>query len=171
MNQTDSFKISVTAFKEAFTCKLLQLLPDRCMVLLIVELVGNRSFTVTPANVETPKERQPTGICPGTPSFKHLHLWPANYRLQKVGYACTNDLAIMHADGDWQTVEEVQSKGMATVGEHFETWKLNLSTVLQKQCWLSSPQQLGRYIWASWKSTTATKPCPSSPSPDTSEQC
>jgi len=30
----------------------------------------------------------------------------------------------MHADGDWQAVEAVQSKDMATVGEYLRTWKL-----------------------------------------------
>ena len=50
----------VTAFKAACTCKLL-LLPDRCMVVhLIMELVGNRSFNVTLANVTTPQEHRPT---------------------------------------------------------------------------------------------------------------
>jgi len=75
MNQTDSFIISVTAIKAACTCKFLQLLPDKCMVHLIMELVGNRSFTVgvTPANV-TPQERHPTWICPGTPFLQHLRL-------------------------------------------------------------------------------------------------
>ena len=50
---TQTFKTSVTAVKAACTCKLLQLLqllPDRCMVRLIMELIGNRSFTLTAAN-------------------------------------------------------------------------------------------------------------------------
>jgi len=34
----------------------------------------------------------------------------------------------MHADGDWQAVEGVLSKDMATVGEYFHTKKLKLST-------------------------------------------
>jgi len=43
-------------------------------------------------------------------------------------YAYADDLAIMHADGDWQTMEEVLSKDMATVGDYNQTWKLKLST-------------------------------------------
>jgi len=35
---------------------------------------------------------------------------------------------MMHADGDWQAVEGVLSKDMATVGEYLQTWKLKLST-------------------------------------------
>jgi len=33
-------------------------------------------------------------------------------------YAYADDLAIMHADGDWQAVEGVLSKDMATVGKY-----------------------------------------------------
>jgi len=40
----------------------------------------------------------------------------------KYGYA--DDPAIMHADGDWQAVEGVLTKDMATVGEYLQTWKL-----------------------------------------------
>ena len=34
----------------------------------------------------------------------------------------------MHTDVDWQAVEGVLSKDMATIGKHLQTWKLNLST-------------------------------------------
>ena len=43
-------------------------------------------------------------------------------------YACANDLPIIHADANCQTVEGVLSKDMATVGEYLQTWKLKLST-------------------------------------------
>jgi len=43
-------------------------------------------------------------------------------------YAYADHLAIMHADGDWQTVEGVQSKDKATIGEYHQTRKLKLST-------------------------------------------
>jgi len=43
-------------------------------------------------------------------------------------YEYADDLAIMHADGDWQAVEGVLSKDMATVDEYLQTWKLKLST-------------------------------------------
>jgi len=47
-----------------------------------------------------------------------------------------DDLAIMHADGDWQAVKGVLSKDMVTVGEYFQTWKLKLSTT--KRSWQHS---------------------------------
>ena len=42
-------------------------------------------------------------------------------------HAYADDLAIMHADGDWQAVEEVLSKDMATIGEYIQTWKLKIT--------------------------------------------
>jgi len=56
------------------------------MVRMIMEMVGNRSFTLTKRQkkqVTTPQERRPKGICPGTSSL-HLYLWLANHRFQKV---------------------------------------------------------------------------------------
>jgi len=44
-------------------------------------------------------------------------------------FAYADDLGIMHADGDWQAVEEVLTKDMATLGEYLHTSKLKLSTV------------------------------------------
>ena len=43
-------------------------------------------------------------------------------------YAYADDLAIMHADEDWQAVEGALSKDMAMLGEYLQTWKLTLST-------------------------------------------
>jgi len=34
----------------------------------------------------------------------------------------------MRADGDWQAVEGLLTKDMATVGDYLQTWKLKLST-------------------------------------------
>jgi len=39
-----------TVWHRGLTCKLLQLLPDRHMVRMIMEMVGNRSFTLTTGN-------------------------------------------------------------------------------------------------------------------------
>jgi len=43
-------------------------------------------------------------------------------------YAYADGLAIMHSDRDWQAVEGVLSKDMATISEYIQTWKLKLST-------------------------------------------
>ena len=35
----------------------------------------------------------------------------------------------MHADGDWQAVEGVLTKEIATAGEYLQTWNLKLTTI------------------------------------------
>jgi len=72
----------------------------------------------------TPQERRPTGICPGTPSLQHL--WPANHYLQKV---CMCWRSSNHAWW-WRLASSgrVLAKDMTTVDEYLQTWKLKLST-------------------------------------------
>jgi len=117
------------------TCKLLRLLPDRHMVYMIMEMVGNHSFTFTTGNGKRSRlydtsKKCTTGIRLGIPSLQHLHLWPANHRLQKVcicwrpsNYACWWRLA-GSAGG--------LSKDIATIppdlDEYLQTWKLKLGT-------------------------------------------
>jgi len=59
-------------------CKLLQLLPDRHMVHLIMEMVGKCRFTLTTGNGKQQatmlRKQHPTGILSGTLSLRHLHL-------------------------------------------------------------------------------------------------
>jgi len=66
-----------TVWYHGFICKLLRLLPDRHMVCMIMEMVVNRSFTLTTRNgkrsITTPQERRHTGIRLGTPSLQYLH--------------------------------------------------------------------------------------------------
>jgi len=91
---------------------------------MIMEMVGNHSFTLTTGNnkrsrLQHLKNGFPQGgIRLGTSSFQHLHLWLSNHPLQKYAYA--NDLAIRHAYGGWQAVLGVLSKDMATVGKYFQ---------------------------------------------------
>jgi len=72
----------------------------------------------------------------------------------------------MHADEDWQAVDEVLSNDMATVSEYLQTWKLN--SALQKRCWQSSISST-RKLNVDYKSTTPTKPWPFAPSPYSAE--
>jgi len=47
-----------TAWHNGLTCKLLQMLPDRHMVHMIMEMVGNRSFTLTTGNDQRSRLRR-----------------------------------------------------------------------------------------------------------------
>ena len=81
-------------------------------------------------------------------------------------YEYADVLAIMHADGDWQAVEAVVTKDMATVGEYLQTWKLKINTIKT----VSAAFHLNnRNLNMSLKSNTTMKPCPSSQSLNTSE--
>jgi len=76
--------------------------------------------------VTSHQERRPTGIRPGS----HLFNIYTSDLLATVSrnYAHANDLAIMYAVGDWQTVEGIFSKDMANVSEYLQTWTLQLGT-------------------------------------------
>jgi len=81
-------------------------------------------------------------------------------------YAYADDLVIMHADGDWQAVEVVLNKDMATLGEYLQTWKLKLSTTkMVSTVFHLNNKEAKREL----ESNTTMKPCPSALSPNTSE--
>ena len=96
-----------TVCHRGLTCKLLRLLPDRHMVHLIMEMVGNRSFTFTTGHGKQSRLRRlkndfQQGSVLATLLFNiYISDRPTTvYRK----YAYADDLAIMHADGDWLTV-------------------------------------------------------------------
>ena len=122
------------------TCKLLRLLPNRHMVRMIMEIVGNRSFTLTTRNGKRSRLwRLKNGVPQGfvlAPLLFNIYISDLPTTVSRK-YAYADDLAIIHADGDWHAVEGVLSKDMATVSEYLQTWKLKLRA-LQKRCRQSS---------------------------------
>ena len=117
------------------TCKLLQSLPDRHMVHMIMEMVGNRSFALTTVNSK--RSRLPclnNGIPQASFLDHHLfNIYISDLRTTvSIKYANADNLAIMHADEYCQAVEGVLTEDMATVDEYLQTWKL--SAALQKRC-------------------------------------
>ena len=98
---------------------------------MIMEMVGNRSFTLTTGNGQRSRLRRlKNGVSQGSVLAPLLFNNCISDLLTTISrkYAYADDLAIMHADGDWQAVEGALSKDIATLGEYLQTWKLKLST-------------------------------------------
>ena len=132
-------------------------------------LACDRSFTLATGNGKRSRlQRLKNSVPQGSvlaPLLFYISDLPATVSIK---YAYANDLAIIHADEDWQAVEGVQSKDIATIGEYLQTWKWKLSTTKTVLAVFNlSNQKLN----ISWKSTTTTKPCHLVPSPHTSEEC
>ena len=98
---------------------------------MIMEMVGNRIFTLTTGNGKRSRLRRlKNGVPQGSvlaPLLFNIYIFRLPTTVSR-NYAYADDLAIMHADGDWQEVEGVLNKDMATVGEYLQTWTLKLST-------------------------------------------
>ena len=113
------------------TCKLLRLLPGGHMVHMIMEMVGNRSFTLTTRNGKKSRlGRFKNGVQHWSllaPLLFNIYIYDLPNTVSG-NYVHVDDLTIMRSDGDWQAVEGVLSKNMATVGEYFQTCKPKLST-------------------------------------------
>jgi len=100
-----------------------------------MEMVGNPGFTLTADNNQRSKLRRlKNGVTQGSVMASLVfNIYTSNLTItvtRKHAYA--DNLATMHADGDWQAVEGVLSKGMATIGKYLQICKLKLSTA--KRC-------------------------------------
>jgi len=98
---------------------------------MIMEIVGNSSFTPITENSQRSRlQRLQKGVLQGSvlaPLLFNTYISDLTTTISGK-YAYADDLAIMHAAGDWQAVEGVLTKDMATLGEYVQTWKLKLST-------------------------------------------
>ena len=121
----------VTVWHHSLTCKLLQLLPDRHMVHMIMVMIGNRSFILTTRNGQRSSLRRlKNGVPQGSvlvPLLFNIYISNLPTTISRK-YAYADNLAIMHTDGDWQAVEGTLRKDKATLGEYLLTRKLKLST-------------------------------------------
>ena len=94
-------------------------------------MVGNHSFTLSTGNGQRSRLRRlKNGVPQGSvlaPLLFNIYTSDLPATISRK-YACADDLAIMHADGDSLAVEGALSKDMATRSEYLQTWVLKLST-------------------------------------------
>jgi len=87
---------------------------------MIIEMVSNHSFTLTTGNSKRNRLRHLKNDVPQgsvlAPLLFNIYISDLPITVSRK-YAYADDLAIMHADGDWQAVEGVLTKEMATVSE------------------------------------------------------
>ena len=127
VNQTAAYD---TVWHRGLTCKLLRLLPDKHMVQMIMELVRNRSFTLTtsdskPSGLRHLKNGLPQGSVLA-PLLFNIYI----YNLPSIvsnKYVYADDLAILHSSGDWKVLERTLSEDMTTLSAYLQTWRLKLS--------------------------------------------
>jgi len=105
----DFTAVYATVSHRGLTCKFLRLLPDILvhMVRMIMELVGNCRFTLTTGKSKGSRLRRLTnGVPQGSVLPPDLFIISTSDEPITISrkYAYADDLAIIHADEDWQAV-------------------------------------------------------------------
>ena len=119
-----------TVWHRGLTCKLLRLLPDRHMVRMIMELVQNRSFTLsTGSGQQSRLRRLKNGVPQGSvlaPLLYNIYTYDLPKTISQK-YAYADDLALVYSAGDWQSLEGTLSQDMQTLVAYLRKWRLKLS--------------------------------------------
>ena len=100
------------------------------MFQMIIELVRNRSFTLTIGDSnQSWLRRLRNGLPPGSvlaPLFFNIYAYDlSSMTFQKYAYA--DDLALLYASRDWKAVEDILSQNMTTLSAYLQAWRLKLS--------------------------------------------
>ena len=112
-----------TVWHRGFTCKLLRLLLDKHMFRMIMELVRNRSFTLT---TDDSKQNRLRRFENGVPQVFNIY----TYNLPSIissKFAYDDDLALLHSSGNWKDLEGTLSQDISTLSAYLQTWRLKLS--------------------------------------------
>ena len=119
-----------TVWHRGLTCKLLRLLPDKHMIKIIMELVRNRSFTLTTSDSKQSRLRRlKNGVSQGSvlaPLLFNIYTYDLPSIISRK-FAYANDLALLHSSGNWKDLEGTLSQDMSTLSAYLQTWRLKLS--------------------------------------------
>ena len=119
-----------TIWHRGLTCKLLRLLPDKHMVRMIMELVQNRSFTLTTGDSKQSRLRcLKNGVPQGSvlaPLLFNIYTYDFPSMISRK-FAYADDLTLLHSSGNWKDLEATLSQDMSTLSAYLQTWRLKLS--------------------------------------------
>ena len=121
-----------TVWNRGLACKLLRLLPDKHMVRMIMELVRNRSFTLTTGDSKPSRLRRLRNGLPQRSVLDPLLFNKCIFDLPFITfkkYTYANDLTILYSSGDGKVLERTLSEDMPTLSayRYLQTWRLKLS--------------------------------------------
>ena len=119
-----------TVWHRDLTCKLLRLLPDKHIARMIMELVRNRSFTLTtgdskPSRLRRLKNSLRQGLVLA-PLLFNIYIYDLPSIISKK-YAYADDLAILYSSKDWKVLERTLSEDMTTLSAYLQTCRRKLS--------------------------------------------
>ena len=100
------------------------------MVKTIMELVRNRSFTLTTGDSKQSRLRRLKNGVPQGSVLTSLLFNIYTYNLPSMisrKFAYADDLALLHSSENWKDLEGTLSQDMSTLSAHLQTWRLKLS--------------------------------------------
>ena len=119
-----------TVWHRGLTCKLLRLRPDEHMVRMIMELVRNRSFTLTTGESKQSRLRRfKNGVPQGSvlaPLLFNIYTYDLPSMIFRK-FAYSDDLALLHSSGNWKDLEGTLSQDMSTLSAYLQIWRLKFS--------------------------------------------
>ena len=100
------------------------------MVRMIMELVQNRSFTLTIGDSKQSRLRRlKNGVPEGSvlaPLLFNIYMYNLPSMISR-NFAYANYLALLHSFRNWKDLEGTLSQDMSTLSEYLQTWRLKLS--------------------------------------------
>ena len=97
------------------------------MVKMIMELVRNRSFTLTTGDSKQSRLRRFKNGVPQESVLAPLLFNIYTYDLPSMISSYADDLALLHSSENWKDLEGTLSQDMSTLSAYLQTWRLKLS--------------------------------------------
>ena len=100
------------------------------MVKMIMELVRNRSFTLTTSDSKQSRLRRlKNGVPQGSvlaPLLFNIYTYDLPSMISRK-FAYADDLALLHSSGNWKDLEGTLSQDISTLSAYLQTWRWKLS--------------------------------------------